>query len=173
MSISLEVFQHVLNVWLEALNLGPCQSKCPVKENKQIKMENYQGDFKSIKVIKFNNRKEDWTEFALKFKAIANERGYDEILEGTRNAPSDTDMTGGEEYAQIKAANKRGYRDLILATKDTSLTMVANAQTDELLVEYWGLLPLIPLLQCVNRLGFEICSVNSCQSEQGSLVTLI
>ena len=40
-------------------------------------------------------------------------------------------------------------------------------------VEFWGLPPLIPLLQCVNRLGFEICSVNSCQSEQGSLVTLI
>ena len=41
------------------------------------------------------------------------------------------------------------------------------------LVEFWGLPPLIPLLQCVNRLGFEICSVNSCQSEQGSLVMLI
>ena len=40
-------------------------------------------------------------------------------------------------------------------------------------VEFWGLPPLISLLQCVNRLGFEICSVNSCQSEQGSLVTLI
>ena len=41
------------------------------------------------------------------------------------------------------------------------------------IVEFWGLPPLIPLLQCVNRLGFEICPVNSCQSEQGSLVTLI
>ena len=40
-------------------------------------------------------------------------------------------------------------------------------------VEFWGLPPLIPLLQCVNRLGLEICSVNNCQSEQGSLVTLI
>ena len=69
------------------------------KKNKQINMEDHQGDFKSIKVIKFNNRKEDWTEFALKFKAIANERGYDEILEGTRNVPRDTDMTGGEENA--------------------------------------------------------------------------
>ena len=28
-----------------------------------------------------------------------------------------------------------------------------------LLVEFWGLQPLIPLLQYVNRLGFEICSV--------------
>ena len=29
-----------------------------------------------------------------------------------------------------------------------------------LLVEFWGLPPLIPLLQCVNRLSFEICAVN-------------
>ena len=31
---------------------------------------------------------------------------------------------------------------------------------DQILVEFWGLPPLIPLLQYVNRLGFEICSVN-------------
>ena len=36
-----------------------------------------------------------------------------------------------------------------------------------------GLPHLIPLLQCVNRLGFEVCSVNNCQTEQGSLITLI
>ena len=36
-----------------------------------------------------------------------------------------------------------------------------------------GLPPLIPLLQCVNRLGFEVCSVNNCQTEQGSLIMLI
>ena len=41
-------------------------------------------------------------------------------------------MTVGEANAQIKAANKRGYRDLILVTKDTSLTMVANCKTDTL-----------------------------------------
>ena len=51
-----------------------------------------------------------------------------------------------------------------------------GAKTDityGVLVEFWGLPPLIPLLQCVNRLGFEVCSVNNCQSEQGSLVVLI
>ena len=37
-------------------------------------MEDHQGDFKLIKVIKCNNREEEWTEFALKFKAIADER---------------------------------------------------------------------------------------------------
>ena len=31
---------------------------------------------------------------------------------------------------------------------------------DDHVVEFWGLQPLIPLLQYVNRLGFEICSVN-------------
>ena len=62
-------------------------------------MEDHQGDFKSIKVVKFNNRKEDWTEFALKFKAIADERGYDEIIEGTVNVPRDTDMSGCEANA--------------------------------------------------------------------------
>ena len=98
-------------------------------------MEDHQGDFKLIKVIKFNNRKEDWTEFYLKFKRIAYERGDDEILEGTGNVPRYTDMTGGEASAQIKAANKRGYRDLILATKDTSLTMVSNAKRDAHLKE--------------------------------------
>ena len=44
----------------------------------------------------------------------------------------DADMSGGEVNAQLKAANKRGHRDLILATNDTSLTMVANAKTDAL-----------------------------------------
>ena len=46
------------------------------------------------------------------------------------DVPRDADMSGGEVNAQLKAANKRGCRDLILAIKDTSLTMVANAKTD-------------------------------------------
>ena len=95
-------------------------------------MEDHQGDFKLIKVINFNNRKEDWTEFALNIRAIADERAYNEILEGTVSVPRETDVSGGEESDQVRAANKRGCRDLILATKDTSLTMVANAKTDAL-----------------------------------------
>ena len=46
--------------------------------------------------------------------------------------------------------------------------MVVDLSLFALVVEFWGLPPLIPLLQCVNRLGFEICSVDSRQSEQGS-----
>ena len=95
-------------------------------------MEDHQGDFKSIKLIKFNIKNEDSTEFVLKFKAIADGKGYDQILKGIVNVPKDNDVTGGEVSAWIKAENKRGYRVLILATKDTSLTMVTNAITDTL-----------------------------------------
>ena len=36
---------------------------------------------KSIKVYKFNNMKESWHEFALKFRVIADDRGYDDIID--------------------------------------------------------------------------------------------
>ena len=36
---------------------------------------------KRIKVYKFNHTKESWHEFALKFRVIADDRGYDDIIE--------------------------------------------------------------------------------------------
>ena len=41
-------------------------------------------DLKSIKVYKFNNTKEGWHEFALKFRVIADYRGYDISLRAKR-----------------------------------------------------------------------------------------
>ena len=32
----------------------------------------------------FNNTKENWHEFALKFKVIADSRGYEDIIDGTK-----------------------------------------------------------------------------------------
>ena len=48
-----------------------------------IKMSDERDDLKSIKVYKFNNTKENWHEFALKFRVIAASRGYDGIIDGT------------------------------------------------------------------------------------------
>ena len=45
-------------------------------------MSEEKDDLKSIKVYKFNNAKERWHEFALKFRVIADDRGYDDIIEG-------------------------------------------------------------------------------------------
>ena len=45
-------------------------------------------DLKSIKVYTFNNTKVIWHECALKFRVIADSRGYDGIIDGTET-PSD------------------------------------------------------------------------------------
>ena len=44
---------------------------------------------KSIKVYRFNNTKENWHEFALKFKVIADNRGYNDIIEGIVTPPDE------------------------------------------------------------------------------------
>ena len=44
-------------------------------------------DLKSIKVYKFDNTKESWHEFALKFRVIADSRGYEDIIDGTKPPP--------------------------------------------------------------------------------------
>ena len=44
---------------------------------------------KSIKVYKFNNTKESWHEFALKFRVIADDKEYDDIIEGIVMSPDE------------------------------------------------------------------------------------
>ena len=41
-----------------------------------------------------------------------------------------------------------------------AIKLEMESMSEYKVVEFWGLPPLIPLLQYVNRLGFEICSVN-------------
>ena len=98
-------------------------------------MEDSQDEIKSIKVIKFNNKKEDWAEFALKFKSIADGRGYVSI-NGLETVPVETatliDNDEGREKLRLRKMNTRGYRDLVLATREMSLTIVGNAKSDDL-----------------------------------------
>ena len=44
-------------------------------------------DLKCIKVYKFNNTKENWHEFALKFRVIADTRDYWGIIDGSMVPP--------------------------------------------------------------------------------------
>ena len=50
-------------------------------------MSEEKDDLKSFKVYKFNNTKESWHEFALKFRVIADYREYDDIIEGKVTPP--------------------------------------------------------------------------------------
>ena len=46
-------------------------------------MSDEKDDLRSIKVYKFNDTKENWDEFALKFRVIADSRGYEDIVDET------------------------------------------------------------------------------------------
>ena len=47
-------------------------------------MSDDKDDLKSIKEYRFDNTKESWHEFALKFRVIADSRGYEDIIDGTK-----------------------------------------------------------------------------------------
>ena len=111
-------------------------------------------DLKSIKIYKFNNTKEGWQEFALKVRVIADSRGYDDIIEGIetpRDKKEKLEITDKDNDEVIKAktakqvtraANKKGYRDLVMSTEDISLSIVENSTSDKLmkgdLKKAWG-----------------------------------
>ena len=55
-------------------------------------MSEEKDDLKSIKVYKFSNTKESWHEFALKFRVIADSRGYQKIIDGTKTPPDSKEV---------------------------------------------------------------------------------
>ena len=109
---------------------------------------------KSIKVYKFNNTKESWHEFTLKFRVIADDRGYDDIIEGIVTPPNekedleildkdDAEVKKAKKEKQLaRARNKKGFRDLVMSTEGISLNIVENSTSDKLtrgdLRKAWG-----------------------------------
>ena len=79
-------------------------------------------DLKSIKVYKFNNTKEGWHEFALKFRVIADSRGYDDIIEGTETLP--------DEKVNLEILDKDDA-EVIKAKKAKQVTRAANKKATE------------------------------------------
>ena len=100
---------------------------------------------KSIKVYKFNNTKESWHEFTLKFRVIADDRGYDDIIEGIVTPPDEKEdleildkddaavKKAKKEKKLARAANKKGFRDLVMSTEGISLNIVENSTSDKLM----------------------------------------
>ena len=107
-------------------------------------MSEEKDDLKSIKVYEFNNVKESWHEFALKFQVIADTRGYAGIIDGAMVPPDEKEVITvtaedmgdalKEKKDKLKArtANKTGYRDLVMSTDGISLNIVNNARSEEL-----------------------------------------
>ena len=117
-------------------------------------MNKMKDDLKTIKVYKFNNTKENWHEFALKFRVIADSRGYDGIIDGSDTPPDEKEVIEilGDDKGEVlqtkkdklkaRIANKKGYRDLVMSTEGISLNIVENATSDKLtkgdLKKAWG-----------------------------------
>ena len=81
-------------------------------------MSEEKDDLKSIKVYKFNNTKENWHEFALKFRVISDTRGYYGIIDGTMVPPNEqvtitvTAEDKGDALKEKKDKLTRFYRCL-------------------------------------------------------------
>ena len=115
-----------------------------VKRDYMTSMSEEKDDLKCIKVYKFDNTKEKWHEFALKFRVIADTRDYWGIIDGSvvptdelaiiTVTAEDTGEALKEKKEKLKAreANKIGYRDLVMSTEGISFTIVENAVSDEL-----------------------------------------
>ena len=117
-------------------------------------MSEEKDDLKSIKVYKFNNTKEGWHEFALKFRVIADYRGYDEIIEGKETPPDEKEnleilkeddeatKKSKKEKQLARTANRKGFRDLVMSTEGILLNIVENSKSDKLskgdLKKAWG-----------------------------------
>ena len=70
---------------------------------------------KSIKVYKFNNMKESWHEFALKFRVIADDRGYDDIIEAIVTPPDekeDLEILDKDDAAVKSLKRKVSWQEL-------------------------------------------------------------
>ena len=105
-------------------------------------------------MYKFNSTRESWHEFALKFRLIADDRGYDDIIVGIVTPPDEKEdleildkvdaavKTSKKEKQLARSVNKKGYRDLVMSTEGISLNIVENSVSDKLmrgdLKKAWG-----------------------------------
>ena len=101
-------------------------------------------EFKAICIVRFSGKREEWDEWSVKFKSLASERGYLNILESTEVPPADsevleeevtdTDAQRAAKAAKLKSrnSNRKGYRDLTLATNGLAFKIVNLAKTTEL-----------------------------------------
>ena len=83
-----------------------------VKRDHITSMSKEKDDLESIKVYKFNNTKENWHEFALKFRVIADTRDYWGIIDGSVVPPVElaTITVTAEDTGEALKEKRKNYR---------------------------------------------------------------
>ena len=88
---------------------------------------------KSIRILTFSGKKEDWMMWSDKFMAKAIMKGYDEVLDGTIIVPDDKTTNPTPSQVEARKLNKLAYNELILACTDKiAFGIVKNAKTNDL-----------------------------------------
>ena len=93
---------------------------------------------KTVKIVPFTGKKEDWNKWSKKFLAQAKYKGFREALEGKQEVPAadtELDPDDDDDKKKIKArkANDMAYNVLILSVEDdVSFNAVDTAVTTEL-----------------------------------------
>ena len=90
-------------------------------------MSDDKDDLRSIKVYKFNNTKENWHEFALNFRVIADSRGYEDIIDGTViPLPLSMKKKTLKYFQQNSCQDKHGLNSQILTYKTACLVFIMS-----------------------------------------------
>ena len=90
-------------------------------------------DEKTITILQFSGRDQDWRICSAKFMAKAELKGFYEILKGTKKAPNDLVAKDNEENKKFANINDKAYNELVLSCVDeTSFSIVDGAKTSEL-----------------------------------------
>ena len=88
---------------------------------------------KTIRILTFSGKKEDWMMWSDKFMAKAVMKGYDEVLDGTIIIPDDKTNKPTTDQEEARKMNKLAYNELILACTDKiAFGIVKNAKTEDL-----------------------------------------
>ena len=92
---------------------------------------NSESNEKTIRILTFSGKKEDWMMWSDKFMAKAMMKGYNEILDGTMLVPEDKTTKPTSSKEEARKLNKLAFNKLILACTDKiAFGIVKNAKTD-------------------------------------------
>ena len=90
---------------------------------------------RTLKILPFSGKAEDWDMWSTQFLARAGRKGYDGVLLGTTAVPDEgTTLTSTQTAeAEAKKANMDAYTDLVLCLKDKiTFSLVKGAKTTKL-----------------------------------------
>ena len=92
-----------------------------------------------LKLLTFSGKDKDWRIWSRRFLALSTEKGFNKILDGTENIPSDTEVldttsndTDIKTKIKARTANRKAYSYLMMTcTESASFNAIDEARTND------------------------------------------